>query len=314
LLIYSREMGECNPLPGGVLWQTLCVEEDLLVSILTLLDAKSLLSVELSCTVFRNFIIEREIWKKAYRRNGVKYVDSFTPHPDQESSPHLFFKKSLTRSHRIEDSPMAEIMRMMNNPRVSTSGGRGRGARFQEFYKPPALPTSHHISEAVGTAHRLPLRYNNKKKDNFILSSLETESESSSSQISKGEGSSDGIDVSLDRPIPNQEINRYYGVARESPYRAWLESLPSLPSSRAASVSGETASTVEIEDDDAKATDERNSGEYTTPIEDRGNGGLNARDEVIATSKMKTPLKAGRHEKIIADEVLEKIQNLNISR
>merc|ERR1712025_309009 len=206
---------------------------------------------------------------------------------------------------------MGEIMRMMKSSEALKSGGRGRGARFQDFYKPPALPISYHISEAVGTAHRL--KNGNKKRDNFILSSLETASESSSSQMSMKEGRPDEIDVPLDCPLPKEEENEgFYGVARESPYRAWLESLPSLTSSCRGSNSSETASTVEIEDDYSKAAS--HSGENPTPIEDGEDEGLNASNDVITTSRIETASGAGRVEDVIADEILEKIRNLNRSR
>ena len=51
------------------LWSVLAKEEDLLVSVLKLLDPTSLKNIEASCSQFRDFIKSAGLWKIMFNQN-----------------------------------------------------------------------------------------------------------------------------------------------------------------------------------------------------------------------------------------------------
>ena len=53
---------------GGDLWRTLSVEEDILKTVLMMLDSCSLSSLEITCRAFRTFIKRNKTWQKKFIR------------------------------------------------------------------------------------------------------------------------------------------------------------------------------------------------------------------------------------------------------
>ena len=53
---------------GGTLWRTLSVEEDILKSVLEMLNSDSLKNLELTCRAFHSFIRSDQTWQKKFMK------------------------------------------------------------------------------------------------------------------------------------------------------------------------------------------------------------------------------------------------------
>jgi len=106
-----------TPPEGGDLWKVLSIEEDLLQTVLLYLDFKSLMSLELTCSVFRKFIQRTLTWKKSFEANNPSYRND-----TMENNLKITIKRCINRTKGLHLKYKHIVLRLKNLEKNFTKG------------------------------------------------------------------------------------------------------------------------------------------------------------------------------------------------
>jgi len=117
IICFRKKYCENRMDENSLLWRVLSIEEDILQSILLHLDCNSLLSLELTCKHFRQFIQRTFTWKKLFEVRNKDYCDG-----RMESELKTVIKRSINRTKGLHLKYKHTVLRL-NNLKRNLEGG-----------------------------------------------------------------------------------------------------------------------------------------------------------------------------------------------